>query len=237
MNLQIVEPADASAVVAEALSWPDRARATAIVDTSTYVAAAELLKGIKALRVRIGETFDPHIGRAFQAHRALCKEKQDAEAPLTEAERILKTALVAYDDAQERIRRAEEARLREVARLAEEQRQLEEAAAIELEAERHNDPELRSLATQLLEAPVHTPAVIAPRTTPKVAGITFRETWSARVVDTRALIAYVAQHPECTNYLTPNLTALNAAVRAQREGFKVAGVEAVCQKSAAAGAR
>jgi hypothetical protein len=106
MTSSLEIPIDAGAVTSEALSWPDRARATVITDSTTYTDACELLKGIKALRVRIGETFDPHIGRAFQAHRALCKEKQDAEAPLTEAERILKAALVAYDDAQERIRRA-----------------------------------------------------------------------------------------------------------------------------------
>lgn len=228
---------DAGAVTSEALTWPDRARATAIVDATTYVAAAELLKGIKALRVRIGETFDPHISRAFQSHRALCKEKSDAEAPLTEAEAILKRAIVGFDNEQERLRRLEEARVREEARVAEERRQLEEAAAMELEAHRTEDPALMSEAAELMERPVAAPAVIVPKTTPKVAGISFREVWSARVVNPKALIAFVAAHPECVNYLTPNLTALNAAVRAQREGFKVPGVEAVCQKTAAAGAR
>jgi hypothetical protein len=230
-------PVDAGAVRTEALSWPDRAKQTTVRDSITYNDACTLLKGIKALRLRIAETFDPHISRAFQAHRALTKEKADAEAPLSEAEAILKRAMVAYDDAQERLRREEETRLREQARLDDERRQLEEAAALELEADRTGDAALRDVAEQLLVAPVPTPVVIAPKTTPKVAGITFRETWSARVVNVKALIAHIAAHPECANYVTPNLTALNAAVRAQRHGFQVPGVEAVCQKSAAAGVR
>jgi hypothetical protein len=238
MTTMTVETAvDAGAVTSEALSWPDRARGAAITDQVTYTAACELLKGIKALRGRIGETFDPHIARAFAAHRALCKEKQDAEAPLTEAEGILKRALVAWDDEQERLRRLEQERLREQARLEEEQRRLEEAAALELEAGRTEDPALREEAAQLLATPVPTPTVIATRTTPRVAGISFRETWSANVVNVKALITYVAAHPECANYLTPNLTALNAAVRAQREGFRVPGVEAVRSKGAAVGNR
>src|SRR5690348_17585474 len=51
--------------------------------------------------------FRSHVKRAYEAHRALVREKADAEAPLTQAERVIKDALRAYDDEQARL--AEEA--------------------------------------------------------------------------------------------------------------------------------
>lgn len=210
---------------------------SSIATTAQYLACADHLKTIKAYQKRVAEFFKPHKQRLDEAKAALLTDERKALAQANEDEGICKRAMVAWNDEQERLRRLEEARLREAARLDDERRQLDEAAAIEMEADRNDDPELRSLATQLLEAPIPTPAIIAPRTTPKVAGITFRETWSARITNQRALIAYVAAHPECVNFIVPNLTALNAAVRAQRQGFNVPGVEAVCQKVAAAGSR
>jgi hypothetical protein len=229
--------AGAVEVRSEALTWPERAKTTVITDGVTYTAACELLKGIKALRAKIGETFDPHIKRAFDAHRALVKERSDAEAPLTEAEGILKRSLVTYDTEQERARQQEQRRLQEEARKQEEARRIDEAAALEREAAATGAEDLRVEAEALMCAPVSTPAVIAPRTTPKVAGISYREVWSARVVSLWKLILYVAAHPECANYLTPNTAALNAAVRGQKAGFKVDGVQAVCEKVAAASGR
>src|SRR5690606_14674102 len=124
-----------------------------ITDDASYTAAAELLKGIKALRGKIAETFDPHIKRAHEAHKALVKDKATAEAPLTEAEGVLKKTLVAYQQEQEAIQRAEARRLEEEARKAEEARRLEEAAAIERIAAETGDESMRATAHEVLDAP------------------------------------------------------------------------------------
>lgn len=228
---------EAQDVTTEALAWPDRARAMTVTSAESYTGACEMLKGIKALRQKVSDTFDPHIKRAVDAHRALLAEKRDAEAPLSEAERILKDSIVAYDTAQDRLRREEERRLQEIARREEEQRRLEEAAALERQAAAADDVELRAEAEAMLSEPIHAPTVVVAKSTPKVAGISYRETWSARVVSLSKLIAWVARHPECANYLAANLPALNAAARAQKNGLRVDGVEAVVQKVAAATGR
>ena len=102
MNLSTVID-NSEAVKSEALAWPDRARALRITDEASYVEGGELLKAIKALRNKIAQTFDDHIKRAFELHRALVGEKKAAEAPLTQAEGIIKHGLIAYTEEQERI--------------------------------------------------------------------------------------------------------------------------------------
>lgn len=221
-------------VTAKALTWPEKAHALRVVDAETYDRAGELLKGIKALRDEIADTFDPHIKRAHEAHRALCREKQDAEAPLAEAERILKSGLSAYAQEQERIRREEERRLQEEARKREEQRRLEEAAALEREAKATGDQALEQEAHALLARPVMTPPVTVASSTPKVAGITHRDAWSAKVTSLVALIKFVAAHPEHQNLLQPNQAALNQLARAMKANLKIDGVQAVNTPTVAA---
>lgn len=228
---------DSRAVTSEASGWPDRAKATVITDSASYMAACELLKGIKALRAKIAETFDPHIKRAYDAHTALCKEKRTAEAPLTEAEGVLKRLCAAYDDAQERLRVLEEQRLQALAREDEERRRLNEAAALEREGNATGDATLVDEAHALLEQPIEATTVLAERTIPKVAGISYRDTWSARVVSLPKLIAYVAAHPQHANLLVPNQAALNSLARSLKGGMAIDGVSAVCQKITAASGR
>ena len=232
-----IDARESEVVREEALSWPDRARAVPVVDNESYVVAAELLKGIKALRRRIGEVFDPHVTRAHEAHKALVREKKDAEAPLTEAEGLIKRALVTYTEDQERARRAEEQRLREDARRREEQRRLEEAAALERQAVDSGNVALGIEAQTLLDTPVETPAVQVAPTTPKVAGISYRDTYRAQLVNLMALVTHVATHPEHANLLTLNQPAANQLARSLKTNLRVPGLEVVVQTVPAAGSR
>lgn len=228
---------NSDAVRNEALAWPDRARAVVIKDDASYTGAAELLKGIKALRQRIADTFDPHIKRAHEAHKGLVKEKATAEAPLTEAESIVKRSLVAYQAEQDRLRREEARKLEEAARREEETRRLDEAAALERVAEDTGDESMRAMAHEVMDAPMAVAAAPVQPATPKVAGISYRDTYSARVVSLPRLIAFVAKNPQFANLLVPNTTALNQLARAQKEMLQVDGIEVVKERVAAAGSR
>lgn len=223
---------------AEARTWPERARAAVIRSAESYTSASELLLGIKSLRKRIAETFDPHIKRAFDAHRALTREKADAEAPLTEAERIVKDAMVAWDQEQERIRIEAQRRADEEARQRDEDERLSRAAAMEREGNEWGDQTLVQEAEALIEAPP-APVVAAPvaKATPVVKGITYRTTYSARVIDVMALVKFVAANPSHVALLTPNLTALNAQARSLKMGMRIPGVNVVETKDVAAGGR
>lgn len=228
---------DSSQVAQRARTFPDQARALTITDDPTYRAAGEFLKGIKALRGEIADTFDPHIGRAFNAHRELCIEKRSAEAPLAEAERITKDAMLAYNREQERLRLVEEERLRDLARQEAAERQLDEAVALDQLARETGDPVLAETASRMLDAPVVPLPVVVPTTTPKVAGIAARETWSGRLIDIAALIRHAGANPQFMGLLMVNQPALNALARSMRARLKVPGVEAICTKDIAAGRR
>lgn len=228
---------DGSKVTEKALTFPDQARSIVIADPQTYERACDFLKAVKALRDEIADTFDPHIKRAHEAHKALLKEKQEAEAPLAEAERIAKNALVGYDREQQRIRDEETRRRQEEARREEEDRRLAEAIELESAARSTGDVGMLAEAAELLESPIHVPAIAVPVSMPKVSGISYRETWSARVTDLSKLIKFVAANPQFSNLLTANMTALNGQARSLKGALAIPGVEPVATRDVAAGRR
>lgn len=206
------------AVTSEALTWPQKAKALVVKTAEAYTQAGELLKGIKALRAKVAETFDSHIQRAFQAHRALTAEKQKAEAPLAEAERVVKAAMVAFDQEQLRIARERQHQADEAARRREEDERLARAAAMETEAREFGDAGLKAAADLLLEQPA--PVVVAPLVeveTPKVAGISMRDNWKFRVVDEAAI-------PR--EYLMRDDTKIGRVVKAMKDGTNIPGIVA-----------
>lgn len=224
-------------IAAEALTWPDRARALRITTTEAYQSAAEMLLGIKALRKKVDEAHDPNISRWNKGHKDAIADKAKDALPLSEAERIIKDGMRAYDDEQERLRLAEERRLAEEARQREEDRRLAEAAALEREGHATNDPELLYEANELIERPVLAPVVSIARSTPKVAGIVYRETWKAECSDVKLLIAAAAKDPRWASLLQPNVTAINQMARALKSEFDVPGIRVWQHKDVAAGGR
>jgi len=225
----------------QVVSWPAKARTASVTDGPSYEAAAELLKAIKALRAEVDQTFDRHIKNAHAAWKDLLAEKARHEQPLTDAETIIKRALVAYDQAQERQRRDEQRRLDELAKQQAQDDALARAAAMEAEGRDYGDASLVREAEMVVQEAIDMPpppmAPIAPRTTPKVAGISMVTTWSCACTDLKALIAFVAAHPEHVNLLQFNQTAGNALARAQRENLRVPGLRAVATQGVAAGRR
>ena len=235
------QPVPGLEVLQRALTWPERARAVTIVDTESYVAAAELLKGIKALREEANATFDPIISDAHRAHQTACAQKRKVEAPLVDAERCIKNLMVAYDAAQERLRREEQRRREDEARRQADAEALERAAALEREGKGWGDEGLVQEAQQIVEEQIQAPpppVPIVPKATPKLPGITYRTTWSGRCVSLIDLIKHCAVHPEHAHLLQVNQTALNNMARAMQEGMnRIPGVQAVATKDVAAGGR
>jgi hypothetical protein len=238
MSSIITEPATVStaAVAAEALTWPEQARALTITDSDSYLAAATMLKGIKALRSKISDTFGPLKAKSHAAWKAICDEEKKSDAPLTEAETLIKRGMSAYDAAQERLRREEEARLREVARRDAETRALAEAAALEQEALVTDDASLLAEAEALISEPVAVAPVIVPRSTPTVAGISYRETWKADITNLGELVKAAAANPQLLGLLQPNTTAINGMARALKSTMRVPGVRVYSERVVSAGA-
>jgi len=225
------------AVTARVVSVPQQARELTIVDDASYTAGGALLQTIKALRKEVDDTFDPIIKKQYEAHREACSQKKRVEAPLTEAEAIVKRSLIAYDDMQERRRQAEEARLREIARKEEEDRQVREAAELEAQASAHPDLAeafvMRQEAEAIIDRPIETPVVQVAKATPKVEGLSFRDKWDAVVTDKLTLLRHVAQHPELLHLVDVNTTNLRKLAELQQERFALPGAQVKKDKIAA----
>jgi len=217
-------------LTAIAKTWPETARSITIDSEWGYEEAAGLLKGIKALRNEAGEVFDPIVSAAHHAHKEAVAAKKGVEAPLIEAERILKSGMARYSDEQERIRREEQRRIDSISRKAAEEERLATAVALEEAGE-------TEAAEQVIEAPVLAPVVILPPATPKVSGISSAVTYKAKVVDLYALVCYISENPALIHLVKESQTDLNGMARRQKEAFGLPGVEVVAERSIRAGAR
>jgi hypothetical protein len=204
----------------EVVSVEGQARALNIVDSPSYIAAGELWKAIKALRAKVAKTFDGNIKKAHELHKSLVAEKKLHDGPLDEAERIVKGAMSRYDLEQERIRKAEEARLAEIARKQEEERLLAEAILVEEEARRNGatEEEAAQEAQAVIDDPVYVTPVVVAKATPKLAGgPVYRTIWKARVVDETKI-------PR--EYMVPDMVKINGVVRALKGSANIPGIQA-----------
>ena len=214
----------------KALSWPEKARALAVVDQRSYTLAADALKGIKDLRAELDVTFDPIIVKARESLNTARETKAKLERPLADAEKILKDNRVTWFQAQERIRLERQQQAdREAEERAAKQRAQELADAKRQGASR---AELKAVAAQ----PVMVVPVIVESTVEKVAGISMQDHWSAEVDPAQAknedaalalLIAFVAKNPQFQNMVLKNSPVLNTLARSMKNLFNIPGYRAV----------
>ena len=208
-------------ISSRALTVPELARTIEITDDVSYKAAGELLLTIKDLRKEIDSAFAPIIEAAHNAHKKALEQKKKADAPLVEAESIIKPRIAAYIAEVNRKRAEEEARLREEERKKEEDRRLQEA----IKAEAAGDT---AKAEQILETPVSIGKVRPITEAPKVAGVSIQKRWTYRVVDETKI-------PR--EFLTPDHTKIGAFVREMKDQAMIPGVEFFAEDLVAAGRR
>ncbi len=218
---------------------------TFVVDSpETYQLAADELKAIKARADKLEEqrtSITKPINAALKAVNDLFRGPADL---LARAEQALKRKMLAYSEEQERIaaeerRKAEAAAAEERRRLAEqaeaERKRAEEAAA---KAAETNDPlaaaraaeHAATAATLATTAQVLTAPVIAS-VAPKVKGVSTSETWDFEVVDMPSIIKHIAAHPELSNLLTLDTTAVRQYVRSLKANTNIPGLRVFPKKS------
>ncbi len=200
---------DVEQVTNLALSVPDQARAIKIKSQEDYAKAGDVLLTVKAIRKKIVETFKPIKQKMDAAKAEVLKQERDADAPLKEAEAILTPQILAWDREQDRLRKEEEARLREIARKQEEDQRLKDALAAEAAGDKET-------ADQIIEEKPYVPPVVLPKATPKVVGMTIRENWKFRITNA-ALIP--------REYLTPDMVKIGGVARALKAQTNIPGVE------------
>lgn len=222
-------PTDKASLVTEAQTWTQKAQGLQIVDRVSYVNAAHLLQSVKGLRMAVAKWFSPHLEAATETKRraeatrkGLADEQARMDAPLAEAERVLKGQLIDWDAAEDRRRSVEEQRLQDEARRHAETLTIEAAAALERDAVLTGDAGMAQEAHDILDQPIEAPVVVVKKDVPKVAGISYRDHWKAHpTVDIRKLARAVADGTVSVSFLSVNLPALN---RIAAPDAKVPGV-------------
>jgi hypothetical protein len=230
MSTELVPSKEALAT--ETQSWASRAASLKVIDRESCTNASYLLRSVKTLRAQVQAWFAPHLDAAMEtkrkaeaARKGLADEQARMEAPLIEAERILKTGLLAFEAEQERTRLAEEQRLQAEALREAEAVTLAAAAAMEAEAVKTGNVEMLQEASDILEQPIDAPVVSVAKSVPKVQGVTYRDNWKAHPeVNRKALAAAVADGSAPTSFMVPDMVAINAFARATKGTQTLAGV-------------
>lgn len=192
-----------------------------VVDDPSFEHAGTVRSALKGAKNAAEERFE----RLKKPLNALTAEirgmERDVVGPIDAATQALDGKTVAYRQEQRRLadekRRADEAAARKI----EEDRRLQEAAA----AVANGTPEAEALT--IMDEPLMPVLAPAAPVVPRIAGQAYVELWSAEVTDLRALIRHVAAHIENSNFLLPNMTALNQMAKASKAGLTLPGVKAV----------
>jgi hypothetical protein len=207
-----------SSVQSKAESALERVKQLEIVDAASYrMAAADLaaIKGqFKAVDAQRVELKAPSLEG--------CRRVDAFFAPplnfLSTAENILKGKLDAWDKEQKRLAAVEQARLDEIAR--KEREKLEVKAA---RVEQKSPEKAQSIRQQAA-------CIVAPMVqvdVPKVAGLSSRKNYKAKVTDLMALVKAVAEGKAPLAYVMANEVTLNKMAKALKEQMSIPGVELV----------
>jgi len=155
-----------------ALSW---ASALVVTTDDEDAEASDTLRGLKTLRKRVADVFDPPIKAAHESHKAAIAAKKKVDGPLDEAEKLAKRKIGVYRLERDKRIREEQRKAEEAARRAAEDQRLREAEALERAGR-------KDAADMVLSQPP-APVTVAPVVTaPKVEGTKTTKHWKHEVI-------------------------------------------------------
>lgn len=202
-----------------------------IVDSDSYVAANGILQAAKAIKKEVVEFVRLPKQKIDAVKDSVLALEKRVKLPMDDCIQEIGAKMAAWDREQERIRQEEQARIRkeheakELARLKAEREQEEESKLRAAEvAEAKGDV---ALAEQILDSPVevdvaaYVPEPIVPKSTPKLAGTTYRVNWKYRIID-KSLIP--------SKYWKLDETRIGVDVRADKERTNIPGIEVYSEK-------
>lgn len=254
MSTELLKPEELKAEVAPVL---ERASALAIVTAQDYADAGEFSKEIARALKRVAEVCDPAVDAAYAAHKAAVALRAEFANPLKAAQGAVKAKQLAWYQAEEAKRLAEQRRLqaeaderarkererqeaaarlarqKEEAARAAEAEALRQAALIENAKERERmqkEAERRRAEAEAAAAKAAAKEEAASEVVApvvQVASVTPKVQGQAVRRVWRAKVVNVALVPR--EYLLPNQQALDAFARATKGAVKLPGVEFVSE--------
>lgn len=195
-----------------------KANAITITGQATYVAAARLAtEFIDPFRRMVKEKHNGLIAKANDTHKAAIALRDEHLIPADEAKKITAAKCQIFEDEQAKLQREAQLKIElEAKRIAE-----EEALQAATQAEQMG--EAPEVVDSILEEKVAPPPVIAAPVFERAKGVTRKAPPKAEVISLPSLIQYVSKNPHYSNYLVPNMMALNAAARSQGPRFSIPG--------------
>lgn len=196
------------------------AKALVVRDQNTRDEAMDFLKRVKGAMKKVAELFDPIDDTQKKARKAAIEARAKLDDPLKEAERTTKQKVLAFDQALEEKRLAEERRLQAEAN----ERARKEQERLEKEAAKFKTPELRE--ARLAEAAmVQAPVVIIAPQVEKTQGESTRKLWRARLVDKQALLRAAADGNQiAAMFLNFDQAAANKQATATKNALEIPGI-------------
>lgn len=190
------------------------AQAVSITDTPQYANASQLLVEHKKRIKAIQDYWSKPKTAAKAAHQEICDREKAMLAPFTQAETIIKGAMLTYQRKVEDERRAAEMEAR--------RRQQEETNRIMAEALKAEQAgHTKEAEAIMVEAvAVEQKPLVVEVAAPKAAGISTKKTWKAVVTDDRLVPAYAHGF----EIRTINQSALNAIARNSNGTAEIPGV-------------
>jgi hypothetical protein len=221
MNITITNPHEIEETLAHSAELAViEAQSIIITDNDQYGLASQLLVEHKKRIKAVKDYWDKPKSMAKQAHQEICDKEKAMLAPFTQAETIIKAAMVTYQRKVEEERRAAEAEARK--------RQQEEAERLLAEAIKAEDSgnTTRANAVMAMAQTIDEMPVVSEVEAPKASGISTRKTWKARVIDEKLVPAY-ANGPGLflVEIRTINQSTLNNIARTSNGTARIPGVE------------
>lgn len=147
-----------------------------VASSEAYEEGSEILRAIAGAVKQVEVDLGPGRDAAYRTHKILTTKIASYIKPYRLLRVAMEQKLRTYHQEQERIARAEQARLEKLAREAEEARQLERAAALEQDGRAEE-------AQAVIDQRVQTPVVRVAPAVPKVQGVSTTARWKHEVVD------------------------------------------------------
>jgi hypothetical protein len=140
-----------------------------------------MLTSVKSFRKRVADYWTPKKDAAHKTWKMLCDAYNEMDKPAAQAESTIKTAILHFDQEQERIRLELQQKAQEEAdRLAEEQRA---ALAAQAEVEGATEDEIE----QIISAPSVAVAEVVEPTYQRASSVSKRDNWKCRVNSVKLL--------------------------------------------------
>lgn len=210
-----------------ALALAQRTRGLAITDRVGCEQAVLDRQSIGDAIKRVEEFFAPFKKMAYDLHKALCNRENAVLLPLRNVDAERQTAIRTFNDAQTRIREAEERKRAEQARRDDEARAAAEAAALEVAG----DHEMAAaVMEEAIAAPM--PVITLPTLKEQVAGLKTVRRWYWRFPGATGEVktsppAVVARTMQLIprEFLKIDEQKLGAHVRTMQGAAKIPGIQ------------